>query len=100
MRFYPVPRYFDIQKNWRRLKPLFERQDVLTLMHAEMECYVASRAEDYGFEHKPKPFNPDLRPVDYDACDWRFDRTKPGPWPAYWDWACHRACHYVASHNL
>lgn len=96
------PTYFPIQKQWRRLKPLFERLDVLNLMHEEMECYAKARAEDYGYEHKPQPFTPWLRPEDYDSADWRWcgNRAKPGRKPSYWSWACVGACHWVASHNL
>ncbi len=94
------PSYYPIQKRWRRLRPLFEHPQVLELMHQEMECYAESRAEDYGYEHKPTPFTPELRPADYDSCYWRWDKGRRGPQPGYWAWACAGACHWVASPYL
>ena len=92
--------YFPIQKRWRSLRPLFERPDVIHLMHEEMECYSQSSAEDNGYQYRPRPFDLNLRPEDWDSCDWRFNRGRPGPRPAFWSWACHSACHWVTSHNL
>ena len=43
-----APSYFPIQKQWRRLKPLFEQPYVLELMHSEMECYAQARATEVG----------------------------------------------------
>lgn len=94
------PTYYPIQKRWRRLRPLFERPSILELMHAEMEAYAISRAEDNGYEHRPRPFQLALRPADYDSCDWRWGQGRRGPQPAFWAWVCHSACHWVASHNL
>ena len=94
------PTYFPIQKNWRRLKPIFERPDILQICHADMESYAAQRAEDNDYEFRPRPFSLDCRPEDYDSCDWRFNRGKPGPEPGFFAWACHSACHWVATTNL
>jgi len=92
--------YYPIQKRWRKLRPLFEQLDIIELMHHEMECYASSRADDYGYKHRPKPFSLDVRPADYDSCDWRWSSGRRGPQPGYWAWACHSACHWVASANL
>lgn len=94
------PDFYPIQKRWRRLRPLFESAPVLELMHEEMECYARARAEDRGYAHKPTPFSWALRPADYDSCDWRWNMGRRGPQPGFWAWACHSACHWVASHNL
>ena len=44
--------------------------------------------------------SPELRPSRFDSCDWRFMRDRPGPAPAYWEFACHRACHWTANLSL
>lgn len=94
------PIYYPIQKRWRRLRPLFERPDILRVSHEDMESYSAQRAEDNGYPFRPRPFTLDARPADHDSCDWRFNRGKPGPAPAFHDWACHAACHWVVTTNL
>jgi len=95
-----TPTYYPIQKRWRRLRPLYERQEILELMHAEMEAYAFSKAAGHGLKHKPLPFHENLRPADYESTDWRLYRGKPGPQPAYWRWVCHTACHWLATHNM
>ena len=92
--------FYPIQQRWRRLKPIFEQPDVIELMHEQLECYAKTRAENYGYEHKPTPFSLDLRPERWDSLDWRWDRGKPGRKPAFHRWVCMGACHWVASHNL
>lgn len=59
-------------------------------------------AEDHGFEYKP---HPEYRlPSDYDSCDWRFCESdgslRRGRRPAFWDYACHAACHWLVDLNL
>ncbi|MCP9784143.1 hypothetical protein KBY83_12615 [Cyanobium sp. WKJ7-Wakatipu] len=93
------PSFYPIQKRWRRLRPLFEQRYILELMHEEMECYAEARAEDHGYEYRPRPFSLELRPADYDNMDWRWSGRR-GPQPGYWAWAAAGACHWLASHNL
>jgi hypothetical protein len=95
-----TPAYFPIQKRWRLLRPLFEREVTIRLAHLEMEAYAQTRAADLGYEHRPREFSIDLRPADYDSCSWRWDRGRRGPEPGYWAWACHSACHWLAAVNL
>ena len=95
-----TPSYFPIQKHWRRLKPLFEQQYVLELMHSEMECYAQARAEDHGYEYRSIPFSLDLRPERWDSLDWRWNHGKRGRKPGFHRWCCAGACHWIASHNL
>lgn len=98
--------YYPIQKNWKKLRPIFESPRILQIMHSEMECFNEDRANVGGFEYKRLPFDLSLRPSRYDSCDWRFDRYREdgsyrrGPSPCYWEWACHSACHWVVNHNL
>ncbi len=91
--------YYPVQKRWRRLRPIYESPMVLEMMHEQMELLSFSRANDNGYEFKPQPFHPELRPSWYDSCDWRF-RSRPGPRPQYWEWCCHAACHWIVNTNL
>lgn len=85
--------YYDIQKNWRKLKPWFEEAYIIETAYEEMEEYNWAKSDDWGFTYNPKPFDYSIRPSDYDGMDWRCD--KPGRKPKYWDWACAGACHWV-----
>ncbi|MDG2112042.1 MAG: hypothetical protein P8N02_05450 [Actinomycetota bacterium] len=43
----------------------------------------------------------DLRPSHFDSCDWRSNRGgRPGPAPAYFEYVCHSACHWLVNLNL
>ena len=68
--------YYPIQKNWKKLRPIFESPRILQIMHSEMECFNEDRANVGGFEYKRLPFDLSLRPSRYDSCDWRFDRYR------------------------
>ncbi len=84
--------YFDIQKNWRKLGVLFRSDVARSIWHPCMEEFAQQQAEEHKFPHRPKP---DAQfPTDYESCDWRCDR--PGKQPAFWDYARHAACHWVA----
>ena len=90
--------YYDIQKNWRKLKPWFDEGYIIETAHKEMEDYSEGKAETYGFPYRPKKLTKDWKVSDYDGCDWRFSDPglgRPGRKPKYWDWVCHGACHWV-----
>ena len=89
--------YYPLQKQWRKLRPVFEQPSIIRLAHQEMEAYSLGRAEDYGYPFKPRPFSLDLRPFDYNSCDWFLGRR--GPLPGYFQWTCHSACHWTAAIN-
>ncbi len=88
--------YVDIQKHWRKLGPLFKSDEAKRIWKPCLVEFATQRGEDNGFpfvEHYPHTL-----PTHYDSCDWRFspDRPRRGPMPAFWDYACHSACHWVA----
>ena len=90
--------FYDIQKNWKKLKPHFMDKKTMLFAWSEMEAYSENKSELYGFGYKPRPFSDDWRPMDYDGCDWRYSFSgegKPGRKPKYWEWVCHGACHWV-----
>jgi len=103
-----IPRYYPIQRNWSKFRPIYESKPIIRLMYVEMERYRRSCAEDYKFIYIPKLFDFKLRPSDYDGADWRSRSRKPnsgygtrrGPQPAFWAWVCHGACHWVVNINL
>ena len=88
-------KFYNIQRNWKKLRPYFEQSETRELAHCEMEAYSMARAEDYGYQYKPRELTPAWKPSDYVSCDWRCDTGRRGPDPAFWDWVCHSACHWV-----
>jgi hypothetical protein len=88
-------RFYDIQANWRRLRDLFYSKYNLYDLYIRMESFEKLRKEEYGYEYKPREFTLDLRPVFYDYYSWRSRRNKRGRMPAFWDFACQSACHWV-----
>lgn len=88
--------YFPIQQYWWKLRSIYQSEECRKIWHPCMEQYMRWRGFQNGFKHTPKPDAPS--PSWYDSCDWRFDR--PGRKPAFWDYVCHSACHWVADMNL
>lgn len=83
--------YFPIQQRWRKLKPIFESS--AHIWRPNMDDFRRQRAETNGFKYTPNPAR-DVLPSWHDHCDWRCDRR--GKHPAFWDYVCHSACHWVA----
>jgi hypothetical protein len=48
-------------------------------------------------------FRAGMKPVEIDGCDWRFfdheGRLRRGRAPAFWDYAIHSRCHWIANFN-
>jgi hypothetical protein len=85
MRFYPV------QARWRRIKPHLSDPELLRIMTRDMSKFRPT-------------FRAGMLPVEADGCDWRFHdhegNLRRGRMPAYWDWVCHSACHWMVSWAL
>lgn len=65
-----------------------------------MEEHQKWRAEDFNYTYTP---HPEYRtPAQYDSCDWRWcpETPRKGPHPAFWDFVCHAACHWLVDLNL
>lgn len=89
-------RYVDIKKHWRKLAPLYKSSEAARIWRPCMEENIQWKAEDHGFDYRPQP---DARaPKDYECCDWRCDHR--GKRPAFWDYVCHAACHWLVDLNL
>lgn len=91
--------YFPIQARWGKLGPIFKSEESTRLWRANLREYSEQRYADYKLSYKYDPKRYSL-PKHHDHCDWRFDRRRPGPMPAFWDFACHSACHWVVDMAL
>jgi hypothetical protein len=81
--------YYDLKKNWRRVRRHLHDPALNALLVREMNKYTFGRWLD--------PFESGKFPADYDSCDWRWDR---GRQPAFWRYACHSACHWIVNFAL
>jgi hypothetical protein len=85
-------RYYDLKEKWSKVSKFFRSEEARNIWHPCIEEFMERRAEESGFPHTPKP---DARfPTEYESCDWRSSAT--GRQPAFWDYARHSACHWVA----
>lgn len=86
-------KYFDIQKNWRKLGPIFRSEEARRIWKPCMDQFDMWRFEDNKRSGEWKPDQHGNLPSDYDSCDWRF--MTAGRHPEFWDFVCHSACHWI-----
>jgi hypothetical protein len=82
-------KYFDILSNWQRIRPHLAEPEIIIVLQRDLNKYALGR---WGF-----PFATGALPKDYDCCDWRKGRE---PNPAFWDYVCHGASHWLVNFNL
>ncbi len=99
---FKATQFFPIQANWRKLSPIYNSEIAFKIWKPCMNEFATERAEDSGFPHNEQTRH--NRPQGYDSSDWmcNYDETrrKPGRRPGYFDFVCHRACHWLADLNL
>ena len=88
-------KYFDISRHWKKLKPIYESEEIKEIALYEMNCFLEAKNLSYNL-----PFNEVKEfqyPQYFDSCDWRTRRI--GRPPVFDDWVCHSACHWVVNIN-
>lgn len=91
-------KYFPVAKHWRKLLPVYQSPEAEKIWRLNMRDYMDIRAFDREFKyvHNESRYR---TPSDYDSCDWRFSNRR-GRKPAFWDYVCHSACHWLVDVNL
>jgi len=83
-------RYYDVQRHWRKVKPVITSPEATRVLKRTFRYF-----ESGVFQGTP---------ADYDHGDWLLYRTgkwgKRGPRPAFFDFVCLGACHWLAHLNL
>lgn len=82
--------YYPIQTHWRKIAPILRSKECESIWRPNMRDYLEQRAHDNNYEYKDRPFE---FPSSCDSCDWRFERRTKHP--AYWEFVCHSACHWL-----
>ncbi len=85
-------RYYDLQANWRKIKPLIAEREVQAILVRDFNKFTYGRWR--------QKFRTGDLPTKFESCDWRCDRQLPGRQPAFWDYAKHAACHWLVNFNL
>lgn len=94
MKFYPI------QKRWKKLGPVYRSPEAKAVWLPEMMDYQRQRMADLGVTYVYPQDTPDLRPEDWESCDWRYSRGRRGPQPAFWEYVTHGSCHWLANLSL
>lgn len=93
---YTKARYVPIQKEWRKLRRFFRSDEVTRLWKTDLIGYMESRSQQNRFPINYKRLKTLQLPRDFDSCDWRYNGSwRKGRQPAFWDYVCHSACHWV-----
>ena len=94
MKFYPI------QKRWKKLGPVYRSPEAKAVWLPEMMDYQRQRMADFGVTYAYPQDTPDLRPEDWESCDWRYSQGRKGPQPSFWSFVCHGSCHWLANLSL
>ena len=84
--------YYSAKTNWRKLKLIFESKEIRAVMLSQMEQHKKRMEINDRVQWIKRSRT---LPEHYDICDWRINHGR-GRYPAYWDWVCHSACHFMA----
>ena len=82
--------YYDVQKNWRKIRPFLEDEEFLDLLIEDFDRYTWGRIKEH-FEYG-------MMPHDFESCDWWLDHR--GRRPAFWDYVKHAASHWLVNKDL
>jgi len=82
--------YYDLQRNWRRIRPHLTDPTVASVLVRDFNKFTFGR-----WEHE---FLPGMVPHEFETCDWWCSHR--GRLPAYWQYVKHAACHWLVNFNL
>src|SRR5215831_6565898 len=85
-------RYYDLSKNWRKVRPHLNNPKVVETLHRDFNRYT------YGRWRQKFPSDLDQYPFDFESCGWWCEHR--GRRPQYWKYCKHAACHWLVNFNL
>lgn len=87
--------YYDVQKNWRKVKPILTSEHARRIIgHCISQFYEDNPRRGNGSIIFKKGYTPSMS----ESCDWRLS-IKGRP-PEYFKYVCHGLCHWLADLNL
>lgn len=84
-------KYFNLKKHWAK-------QVVPHLKDRELNELLVRDFNRFTWGTWRRKFKPGDLPEQIESCDWRFDHRRP--WPKYWAYVKHSACHWIANFSL
>jgi hypothetical protein len=84
-------RYYDFRRHWtKRILPHLGDKKLNAILIRDFNKYTEGRTG--------KRFRRGDLPGQFESCDWSLDHR--GPYPRYWAYVKHAACHYLVNFNL
>lgn len=95
-------RYFDFSRHWTKtLNPIIQLSQAQSILNQDFKKYISVKRANYIRDAIKNGLSADSHkwyfsegkfPADFDSCDWRDGRL-----PAWHQYVCHGACHYIAN---
>jgi hypothetical protein len=85
-------KYYDLKRNWRRVRPHLADKELNDILVRDFNKYTFGR---WGRE-----FTQGRLPSEFESCDWEWSQRKRGRHPAFWKNTKHAACHWLVNFNL
>jgi len=83
-------RYYDIQKNWKKVKRHLDDPRVVDALVCDFNKFTFGRWR--------KRFTAGQYPFDFESCDWWVEHR--GRRPQFWMYVKHAACHWLVNFAL
>ena len=84
-------KYYDLKKNWHRVKPHLEDKQFNDILVRDFNKFTSGRWN--------KTFTYGDLPYEFKSCDWDC-RPSGDRRPAFWQYVKHAACHWLVNSNL
>jgi len=83
--------YYDLKRHWtKRIMPHLGDTELNKILVRDFNKFTRGLWK--------KEFVAGDMPADFESCDWRFDIR--GPYPRYWEYVKHAACHWICNFSL
>lgn len=83
-------KYYDVQKNWRKIKPFLNDE--------EFQSILVEDFNKFTFGHWGRKFERGMMPFEFESCDWWLDHR--GRRPAFWNYVKHAASYWLCNKDL
>jgi len=84
-------KYYNLSRNWtRKIQPHLDNKQVKEVLVKDFNKFTYGRWN--------KRFTEGRFPFEFESCDWFIEHR--GPWPRYWKYVKHAACHWLVNFAL
>jgi len=87
----PGLEYYPLRRSWtRKIVPHLQEKKLNAILVRDFNRYTLGMWNIF--------FRPGMLPEQIDTCDWRLDKRRP--YPRYWQYVRHGACHWIVNFAL